>query len=154
MTTIHDISLAFRPSIRAVAIFLLLAFVMIGCAQESPEVESEPESEAESEAAAPETPDVEAEIIDAAELGDLADQVMAGRDYSLGSCSVRMNAPAPCVDVRGKTATGVAPGCSHDNCTTAKANARANLLTGIPNACGAYIDCGAPCRCIQKRAAD
>jgi hypothetical protein len=83
----------------------------------------------------------------------IEDQVAAGRDYSLGYCSVALNAPAPCVEVRGKQASGVAPGCEHDNCTTAKQNARANLLTGIPAACGAYIQCNDPCRCIQKNAA-
>lgn len=80
---------------------------------------------------------------------------LAASDYSLAYCSVRMNAPEdPCGPVRGKRASGVAPGCSHDNCTAAKANARANLLTGIPAACGAYIDCGPPCRCIQKNELD
>jgi hypothetical protein len=72
-------------------------------------------------------------------------------DYSLGYCRVALNAPAPCVEYRGKQASGVAAGCQHDNCTTAKQNARANLLTGIPAACGAYIQCNDPCRCIQKR---
>ncbi|HEX6095268.1 MAG TPA: hypothetical protein VF432_03005 [Thermoanaerobaculia bacterium] len=81
------------------------------------------------------------------------DSLMAGADYSLGYCNVALNAPAPCVEYRGKAASGVAPGCQHDNCTTAKANARANLLTGIPPACGAYIQCNDPCRCIQKSSA-
>lgn len=73
--------------------------------------------------------------------------------YQLGECSVAQNATGTdnvCVDVRGKAATGVAPGDSHDACTAAKANARTNLLTGIPAACGAYIQCGNPCRTIQK----
>jgi hypothetical protein len=74
----------------------------------------------------------------------------AARDYSLGYCRVKLDAPAPCVAYRGKQASGVAPGCEHDNCTAAKQNARANLLTGIPAACGAYIQCNDPCRCIQK----
>jgi hypothetical protein len=77
----------------------------------------------------------------------------ANADYSLGYCRVALNAPAPCVAYRGKQASGVAPGCQHDNCTTAKSNARANLLTGIPAACGAYIQCNDPCRCIQKMTA-
>jgi hypothetical protein len=81
------------------------------------------------------------------------DPVMA-RDYSLGYCSVSTTAPPPCEGVRGKRASGVAPGCQHDDCTAAKSNARANLLQGIPAQCGAYIDCGGPCRCIQKAEAD
>lgn len=85
--------------------------------------------------------------------GTSESEMLAGKDYSLGYCKVKEDAPAPCVGVRGKTASGVAPGCQHDNCTTAKANARTNLLTNIPSACGAYIDCGTPCRCIQKSAA-
>jgi hypothetical protein len=80
------------------------------------------------------------------------DSLMAGADYSLGYCNVALNAPAPCVEYRGKTASGVAPGCEHANCTTAKQNARGNLLAGIPPACGAYIQCNDPCRCIQKSA--
>ncbi len=73
--------------------------------------------------------------------------------YQLGYCSVAMDATGPgnvCVDVRGKRASGVYPGTQHQDCTNAKANARANLLTGIPAACGAYIGCGPPCRTIQK----
>ena len=77
----------------------------------------------------------------------------AGRDYSLGYCKVALNAPAPCVEFRGKEASGVFPGCTHDDCTAAKQNARANLLTGIPAQCGAYIQCNDPCRCIQKNTA-
>ena len=76
--------------------------------------------------------------------------VAAGTDHSLGSCNVALNAPAPCVEYRGKTATGVAPGCAHDDCTAAKQNARQNLLSGIPPQCGAYIQCNDPCRCIKK----
>jgi hypothetical protein len=76
----------------------------------------------------------------------------ANADYALGYCKVALNAPAPCVAYRGKQASGVAPGCRHDDCTAAKANARANLLTGIPAACGAYIQCNDPCQCIQKAA--
>ncbi len=73
--------------------------------------------------------------------------------YQLGSCNVTQVATGPnnvCVPVRGKTATGVAPGTSHDACTIAKQNATANLLTGIPAVCGAYITCGAPCQTIKK----
>lgn len=75
------------------------------------------------------------------------------RDYSLGYCNVALNAPDPCVPYRGKTASGIAPGCTHDDCTAAKQNARTNLLAGIPAACGAYIQCNNPCRCIQKTSA-
>lgn len=73
--------------------------------------------------------------------------------YQLGYCNVSMAATGPnneCVPVRGKQASGVAPGTSHQDCTTAKNNARTNLLSGIPAACGAYIQCGAPCTTIQK----
>ncbi len=73
--------------------------------------------------------------------------------YQLGSCSVTQDATGAnnvCVPYRGKTATGVAPGTSHQACTAAKQNARANLLAGILPACGAYINCGAPCQTIQK----
>ncbi len=74
-------------------------------------------------------------------------------DYQLGSCNVAYDATGAnnlCVPVRGKTANGVAPGNTHQACTVAKQNARANLLTGIPAVCGAYINCGAPCQTIQK----
>ena len=81
------------------------------------------------------------------------DTTAGARDYSLGHCRVALDAREPCVAFRGKTASGIAPGCMHDDCTAAKYNARQNLLTGIPPACGAYIDCGGPCECIQKRAA-
>lgn len=74
----------------------------------------------------------------------------SGKDHSLGSCTVALNAPEPCIPYRGKTATGVAPGCFHDDCTAAKQNARNNLLSGIPAQCGAYIQCNDPCRCIKK----
>lgn len=73
--------------------------------------------------------------------------------YQLGYCNVSMAATGPgnvCVPVRGKQASGIYPGTSHDACTAAKANARTNLLTGIPAACGAFILCGAPCTTIQK----
>lgn len=73
--------------------------------------------------------------------------------YQLGACSVSMAATGPnnvCVPFRGKTATGVAPGTQHNDCTLAKANARTNLLTGVPAACGAFIQCNDPCRTIQK----
>jgi hypothetical protein len=86
----------------------------------------------------------------AAATADVTTLMAAGRDYSLGYCRVALNAPAPCVEHRGKTASGVAQGCQHDDCTAAKSNARANLLTGIPAPCGAYIQCNDPCRCIQK----
>mgnify|MGYP001768600413 CR=1 FL=1 len=74
-------------------------------------------------------------------------------DYQLGSCSVTQAATGKdnvCVPYRGKTATGLEKGSSHEACTSAKANARTNLLTGIPAECGAFIDCGGPCRTIQK----
>lgn len=73
--------------------------------------------------------------------------------YELGYCSVKADATGPgnvCVAVRGKKASGVSPGTQHQDCTAAKANARNNLLSGIPAACGAYITCGDPCRVIQK----
>lgn len=73
--------------------------------------------------------------------------------YQLGYCSVSQDATGPgneCVPVRGKGASGVAPGTSHDDCTAAKRNARQNLLSGIPASCGAYIQCGNPCTTIQK----
>ena len=73
--------------------------------------------------------------------------------YQLGYCNVTQDATGPnnqCIPVRGKQASGVFPGTSHDACTAAKANARTNLLTGIPASCGAYIQCGAPCTTIQK----
>jgi hypothetical protein len=94
---------------------------------------------------------VQSEALNSGPDASMQAEMAAGSDHSLGACSVRMNAPVDsCGKVRGKTATGVAPGCQHANCTTAKENARRNLMTGIPAACGAYIDCGAPCRCIQK----
>lgn len=74
-------------------------------------------------------------------------------DYQLGYCNVRYDATGQnnvCVPYRGKTASGVAPGNTHQACTVAKQNATANLLTGIPAACGNYINCGAPCQTIQK----
>ena len=79
--------------------------------------------------------------------------VSVSAPYQLGSCNVRNDATGPdnvCVPVRGKTATGVAPGTSHEACTAAKLTARANLLAGIDPACGAYISCGKPCQTIQK----
>jgi hypothetical protein len=74
-------------------------------------------------------------------------------DWQLGKCAVAQNAPAPCVPVRGKAATGVEPVAGHtvhEACTAAKQNARTNLLMGIPAACGANIGCNDPCRTIQK----
>lgn len=75
-------------------------------------------------------------------------------NYQLGYCQVDQNAPsATCGDVRGKRASGVNPEAGftvHTACTAAKANARANLLTGIPAVCGANISCGNPCQQIQK----
>ena len=75
---------------------------------------------------------------------------MASRNYKLGYCHVGLAAPAPCVPYRGKKASGVALGTSHQSCTNAKVVARNNLLQGIPPACGAYIDCGPPCKTIRK----
>lgn len=79
--------------------------------------------------------------------------VSLGADYQLGSCSVTQDATGlndVCKPYRGKTATGVAPGTSHQACTVAKQHATINLLTGIPAACGAFVDCGAPCKTIKK----
>jgi hypothetical protein len=78
---------------------------------------------------------------------------LSARSYQLGYCQVRSDATGPnnmCVPYRGKKASGVAPGTSHGACTAAKARARDNLLLGIPAVCGAFIDCGGPCRTIQK----
>lgn len=71
------------------------------------------------------------------------------KPFSLGSCSVTQTAPSPCV--RGKTATGVAPGWNHDNCTTAKANAKKTLLSSMGGCTPNYVSCTDRCKNIEKQ---
>lgn len=49
-----------------------------------------------------------------------------------GQCSIKEGAPAdPCKADRGRTATGVYPGKSHEACTEAKKLARTNLAARV-----------------------
>ncbi|ABC36473.1 hypothetical protein [Burkholderia thailandensis] len=70
-----------------------------------------------------------------------------------GRCSIKESAPAdPCKADRGRTATGVYPGKSHEACTEAKKLARTNLEARVSNkACMAYTDCSKPCKVIESQ---
>ncbi|KGS08803.1 hypothetical protein [Burkholderia sp. ABCPW 111] len=69
-----------------------------------------------------------------------------------GRCSIKEGAPAdPCKADRGRSATGVAPGKSHDACTAAKKLARENLQRLVSNkTCMRYTDCNKPCKVIES----
>lgn len=154
-------------------LFLLVCIVSNGCSSapeniktvSSPPVSSQPvapsservaPAPAQPAASSPEPatapPSVPAPPTSAPDLSAATPAAAASAgNTSLGYCNVRQSAPTdPCVNVRGKSASGIAAGCSHDNCTTAKRNATTNLLTGIPAGCANYIECGAPCSCITK----
>ncbi len=70
-----------------------------------------------------------------------------------GQCSIKEGAPAdPCNAARGRTATGVYPGKSHEACTEAKKLARTNLAARVANkACMAYTDCSKRCKVIESQ---
>ncbi|AOJ80781.1 hypothetical protein WS86_09255 [Burkholderia savannae] len=69
-----------------------------------------------------------------------------------GRCSIQEGAPAdPCKADRGRSATGVVPGNSHDACTAAKKLARENLQRLVSNkTCMRYTDCNKPCKVIES----
>lgn len=137
--------------IHLLAPFLALALTVLTAGCSSPVQDTGAAPESPEQTVADQQSGLEVRDADAA---DLQDPAVAARDYSLGYCAVSMQAQGDCAEFRGKRASGVAPGCQHQDCTEAKQVARANLLLGIPPACGAYIQCGEPCRCIKKSEAE
>jgi hypothetical protein len=74
-------------------------------------------------------------------------EAMAKKDkWQEGDACVANNAPDCPAQYRGVCRTGRADGCSHEACTEAKNNARANLRAVVPQECHKYIQSTAPCR--------
>jgi hypothetical protein len=73
-------------------------------------------------------------------------EVLAKQDkWQEGEACVANNAP-DCPSVhRGVCRSARAPGCTHEACTEAKNQARANLRAAVPQECYKYIQSTAPC---------
>lgn len=69
----------------------------------------------------------------------------ANDKWQEGTACVKNNAPDCPSQYRGVCRSARANGCSHDSCTTAKNQARANLRAAVPQACHKYIESTAPC---------
>jgi hypothetical protein len=73
-------------------------------------------------------------------------EALAKKDkWQEGEACVANNAPDCPSEYRGVCRTGRADGCSHDNCTEAKNQARTNLRAVVPQECYKYIQSTAPC---------
>lgn len=99
----------------------------------------------------PATADDAAATSAAAEPAPLsAEEFVAARDgeWQEGTACVSSSAPIDKCPAQYKNTcrTGRANGCSHDSCTAAKNQARANLRAVTPAGCHAYITSTAPCR--------
>jgi hypothetical protein len=69
-------------------------------------------------------------------------------EWQEGTACVSSSAPVDkCpAQYKGLCRTGRANGCTHDACTAAKNQARANVRAATPAGCHAYIQSTAPCR--------
>ncbi|MCY1015884.1 hypothetical protein [Pyxidicoccus sp. MSG2] len=75
-------------------------------------------------------------------------EALAKKDkWQEGEACVAHNAPDCPSDYRGECRSARANGCSHDNCTEAKNQARANLRAVVPQECHKYIQ--STDRCIN-----
>ena len=80
-----------------------------------------------------------------------ASAVAAKDKWQEGEACVKLQAPDCPSEYRGACRTGRADGCTHDACTAAKNQARANLRAflqskGVEAKCSKYIQSTAPCK--------
>jgi hypothetical protein len=66
--------------------------------------------------------------------------------WQQGRACVKNDAPNCPAQYRGVCRTARAAGCSHESCTAAKNQARANLRNAVPQECYPYIQSTAPCQ--------
>jgi hypothetical protein len=69
----------------------------------------------------------------------LAPTLLAKKGSVTGHAIVKLDAPAPCVAVRGLTDQDTVQGCTHANCTAAKHNAANKLRARVPADCRRYV---------------
>lgn len=86
-----------------------------------------------------------------AELAPLSSEEFTAQregEWQEGTACVSSSAPTDkcAAQYKGLCRTGRANGCSHDSCTAAKNQARANVRAATPAGCHAYIQSTAPCR--------